>query len=212
MTQRVKVIGIAGGIASGKSTLAEMLGSLGASVINADKICHQLINTKDIAQKITKRWGNHIQGEDGKIDRQALGRNVIADEKELCALNRIIHPKVIKQIRSQISNLKDNNATQAIVLDAALLVESNLMDICDIMLFVDTKKRTCKTRVQNSRKWSLDEIAKREKFQVLLRKKREIADIVINNNQSKTETLKQVKDFWHQFITKKKIGGYHGFN
>ena len=71
------------------------------------------------------------------------------------------------------------------------------------MLFVNTKKSTCKTRVQKSRKWPLDEITKREKFQDSLRRKREIADIVINNNQSQADTLKQVKNFWRQFITKK---------
>ena len=94
-------------------------------------------------------------------------------------------------------------ATKAIVLDAALLVESNLIDICDIVLFVDTKKNRCKIRVQNSRKWPLDEIEKREKFQGLLPQKREVSDVIINNNHSKKDTFNQVKDFWCQFITKK---------
>lgn len=203
MKQRVKVIGIAGGIASGKSTTAKMLGSLGANIIDADKICHRLINTKDIVQKITDRWGDHLKNEHSKIDRHKLGEIVFADKKELSALNKIIHPKVINRIKSRIANLKDEATTKAIVLDAALLVESNLIDICDIMLFVNTKKSTCKTRVQESRKWPLDEITKRERFQDSLRRKREIADIVINNNQSQADTLKQVKDFWRQFITKK---------
>jgi dephospho-CoA kinase len=67
MKQRIKVIGITGGIASGKSTIAKMLESLGASVINADKICHRLINTKSISHKITNRWGDHIQDKYGRI-------------------------------------------------------------------------------------------------------------------------------------------------
>jgi dephospho-CoA kinase len=91
----------------------------------------------------------------------------------------------------------------AIVLDAALLVESNLIDICDVTLFIDTRKNTCNARVNNSRKWPSGEIAKREKFQSSLRRKREIADITICNNLNQTNTLKQVNDFWHQFITKK---------
>ncbi len=203
MKQRLKVIGITGGIASGKSTIAEMLESLGADVIDADKMCHELINTKDIAYEITKRWGNQIRDNHGKIKRDALAEVVFSDREELSALNRIIHPEVIKQIKSRIAKLKVEASTEAIVLDAALVVESNLIDICDIMLFVDTKKNTCKTRVQNSRKWPLDEITKREKFQGLLQQKREIADVVINNNHSKEDTLYQVKDFWYQFITKK---------
>ena len=128
---------------------------------------------KDIAQEITKRWGKHLQDNHGKIIRHALAEIVFSDREEVSALNSIIHPKAIEQIKSRIAKLQNDAATKAIVLDAALLVESNLIDICDIMLFVDTKKNTCKTRVQNSRKWPLDEIAKREKFQGLLQQKRE---------------------------------------
>ncbi|MBT3877740.1 MAG: dephospho-CoA kinase [Candidatus Scalindua sp.] len=203
MKQRIKVIGITGGIASGKSTIAEMLESLGADLIDADKICHELINTKDIALEITKRWGNHLKNNHGKIKREELAEIVFSDRKEVSALNRIIHPKAIKQIRSRIAKLHVEAATKAIVLDAALLVESNLIDICDIVLFVNTEKDRCKTRVQNSRKWPLDEIEKREKFQNLLPQKREVSDVIINNNQSKEDTLNQVKGFWCQFITKK---------
>ena len=197
------MIGIAGGIASGKSTIAEMLESLGADIINADKICHRLINTKDIACKITKRWGDHMLDDHGKVKRHMLAEIVFSEREEVSALNSIIHPKAIKEIKSRVAKLQVEAATKAIVIDAALVVESNLIDICDIMLFVDTKKNTCKTRVQNSRKWPLDEITKREKFQGLLQQKREIADVVINNNHSKEDTLYQVKDFWYQFITKK---------
>jgi dephospho-CoA kinase len=203
MKQWIKVIGIAGGIASGKSTIAEMLELLGADVIDADKICHQLINTEDIVHEITQRWGKHIQDNHGKIKRHALAEIVFSNREEVSALNSIIHPKAIEQIKSRIAKLQNDAATKAIVLDAALLVESNLIDICDITLFVDTKKDTCKTRVQNSRKWPLDEITKREKFQGLLQQKREIADVIINNNHSKEDTTNQVKDFWYQFITKK---------
>jgi len=180
-----------------------MLGSLGADLIDADKICHELINTKEIALKISKRWGNHLQDNSGKIKRDVLAEIVFSDEKEVSALNSIIHPVAIKQIKSEITKLHTEAATIAIVLDAALLVESNLVDICDVVLFVNTEKDRCKTRVQNTRKWPLDEIAKREKFQGLLQQKRENSDVVINNNNSKDDTLNQVKDFWSQFITKK---------
>ena len=203
MKQRIKVIGITGGIASGKSTIARMLESLGASVINADEICHRLINTKSISQEIINRWGGHIQDKNGRIERQKLGEIVFADKKELTALNKIIHPEAIIQIKNRIAKLSNESTTVAIVLDASLLVESNLIDICDVTLFVDTRKNACNARVENSRKWPSGEITKREKFQDSLGRKRKIADTVICNNQSQTDTLKQVNNFWHQFITKK---------
>ncbi len=202
MKQRVKVIGITGGIASGKSTVAKMLRSLGASVINADKICHQLINTEEIKGKISKKWGNNIQDKDGKINRRTLGKIVFADKGKLLALNKIIHPKVIKRIKSQIAELTVKDKANVIVLDAALLVESNLTNLCDILLFVDSKKQICTKRAHKSRKWPLYETTKREKFQYSMREKREMADITINNNLSKVNTFNQVKDFWNQFITK----------
>ncbi len=203
MKHRIKVIGITGGIASGKSTIAGMLESLGADLIDADKICHELINTKEIALEITKRWGNHLQDNHGNIKRDVLAGIVFSDGKEISALNSIIHPVAIKQIKSEIAKLHIEATTMAIVLDAALLVESNLVDICDVVLFINTEKDRCKTRVQNTRKWPLDEIEKREKFQSLLPQKKEISDVIINNNNSKKDTLNQVKDFWSQFITKK---------
>ena len=203
MKQRIKVIGITGGIASGKSTIAGMLESLGADIIDADKICHELINTKEIAFKITKRWGSHLQDINGKIKRDVLAEIVFSDEKEISALNSIIHPVAIKQIKSEIDKIHSDVAKEAIVLDAALLVESNLVDICDIVLFVNTEKDICNIRVQSTRKWPLDEIAKREKFQGLLLQKRKFSDVIINNNNSKKDTLNQVKDFWSQFITRK---------
>ncbi|MFQ5713064.1 MAG: dephospho-CoA kinase [Candidatus Scalinduaceae bacterium] len=202
MKQRVTVIGITGGIASGKSTVAKMLRSLGASVINADNICHQLINTEEIKNKISKKWGNNIQGKDGKINRRALGKIVFADKGKLLVLNKIIHPKVIKRIKSQIAELSVKDKANVIVLDAALLVESNLTNLCDILLFIDAKKHICTKRAQKSRKWPLHETTKREKFQYSMREKREMADIIINNNLSKVNTFNQVKDFWNQFITK----------
>ena len=165
MKQRIKVIGITGGIASGKSTIAKMLESLGASVINADEICHRLINTKSISQKIINRWGDHIQDKYGRIERDKLGEIVFSDRKEISTLNKMIHPEAIKRIKNRITELRNQSTTVAIVLDAALLVESDLIDICDITLFVDTKKNTCKARVKNSRKWPTGEITKREKFQ-----------------------------------------------
>ncbi len=105
MKQRIKVIGITGGIASGKSTIAKMLESLGASVINADEICHRLINTKSISQKIINRWGDHIQDKYGRIERHKLGKIVFANKKELSALNKMIHPEAIKRIKNRITKL-----------------------------------------------------------------------------------------------------------
>ncbi len=206
MKQKIKVIGITGGIASGKSTVAGILESFGAYLIDADKICHEIINSREIALEITNRWGIHLQDKHGKIKRDTLAKIVFSDKKEISTLNSIIHPKAIEQIKCKIAELSAEAIKVAIVLDAALLVESNLIEICDVVLFVNTEKDRCKTRIQDSRKWASNEIAKREKFQDSLLHKRKISDVIINNNHSKNDTSNQVKDFWCQFITKNKFG------
>jgi dephospho-CoA kinase len=78
----------------------------------------------------------------------------------------MIHPEAIKRIKNRITKLRNQSTTVAIVLDAALLVESDLIDYCDITLFVDTRKNTCKARVKNSRKWPSGEITKERNFKV----------------------------------------------
>jgi dephospho-CoA kinase len=206
MKQNVKVIGVTGGIANGKSTIAAILESFGAYLIDADKICHEIINSKEIALEITNRWGIHLQDNHGKIKRDTLAKIVFSDKKEISALNCIIHPKAIEQIKCKIAELSAEAIKTVIVLDASLLVESNLIDICDVVLFVDTEKDRCKTRIQDSRKWAPNEITKREKFQNSLLHKRKISDVIINNNHSKNDTSNQLKDFWCQFITKNKFG------
>ena len=202
MKQKNMVIGITGGVASGKSTVAQMLVSLGAQVIDADKICHQLLNNEDIRVAIVKRWGNSVQDKHGKIDRRILGKIVFDEKRELSALNKIIHPKAIKRIKNQIRELTIERKTNVVVIDAALLVETNLTDLCDKILFISADREICEKRAQKNRKWPLCEIAKRESFQGSVKDKKNNADSIIDNGLSKADTFDQVQAFWKQFITK----------
>lgn len=202
MKQKIKVVGITGGIASGKSTIAKMLTSLGAKAIDADTICHRLMDNKEIREKVCQKWGKQILDKHGKVDRSLLGKIVFTDKEEISALNDILHPKVIKKIKDQIAAIAGKGKTSAIVIDAALLVESNLDCLCDRIVFVDAGKHICVNRAQIEREWPAHEITKREKFQNSTRQKKEQSDFIIDNNLSKENTLKQVKVFWDQFIVK----------
>ncbi len=212
MKQQCKVIGLTGGVASGKSTVAQMLGSLGGYIIDADKICHGLLESREIKNSIRKRWGNKVVDDNGKIDRHLLGKVVFADERELFTLNQIIHPKAIKIIKSAIHELTANGKTNFIVIDAALLVETNLTTLCDKIVFVKTNCDICRKRAKINRKWPEDEIEKRETFQSSMKDKMKNAHIIIDNSFSKEKTLKQVKDFLEQFITNVQSGGKNGYN
>ncbi|MEE9583974.1 MAG: dephospho-CoA kinase, partial [Candidatus Brocadiales bacterium] len=100
---RPKVIGIMGGIASGKTTVAEMIGSIGARVIDADKIGHGLLKTPEVKGKLVRKWGKEILDERGTVDRSKLSRLVFSDAEALRELNNTLHPLILEAIRREIA-------------------------------------------------------------------------------------------------------------
>ena len=200
MSTRPKIIGITGGISSGKSTVTRMLASLGAEIIDADEICHRLIQAKEVKEKIIKRFGITIQDNYGKIDRSRLSEIVFQDKTCLDDLCNILHPIVIEQIRSRITEIEKRGRRKAMVIDAALLEESDLSLICDFIAFVNTGKDHRVSRSKICRHWQDNELERRERFQMTLEDKREKADYVVDNNFTEDNTFRQIREFWQLYI------------
>lgn len=200
MSTRPKIIGITGGISSGKSTVARMLASLGAEIIDADEICHRLIQAKEVKEKIIKRFGITIQDNYGKIDRSRLSEIVFQDKTCLDDLCNILHPIVIEQIRSRITEIEKRGRRKAMVIDAALLEESDLSLICDFIVFVNTGKDHRVSRSKICRHWQDDELERRERFQMTLEDKRKKSDYVVDNNFTEDNTFRQIREFWQLYI------------
>lgn len=192
---RPAVIGIMGGIASGKTTVAEMLGSFGAKIIDADKIGHGLLSAPETKEKLVKRWGKGILDQGGAVDRSKLSREVFSDAEALKELNDILHPLILEAIRREIAR----NEGRMVVVDAALLHETGLTELCGLLIFVAADEGVKRERAARHRRWNLEEVTRRERFQSPAEEKRRIAHYVIDNNFSKEETLKQVKDFLDRF-------------
>ncbi len=193
---RPKVIGIMGGIASGKTTVADMLGSFGARVIDADRIGHRLLGTPEVKEKLVKRWGREILNEDDEIDRSRLSELVFQDAEMLGELNETLHPLILEEIRREIAG----EEAGVVVLDAALLQETGLTGLCDLLIFVAVDDSLKKERAVKDRHWSPEEVDRRERFQSPVEEKRKMADYVIGNNFSKEKTLKQVKEFFDRLV------------
>ncbi|MEE9200058.1 MAG: dephospho-CoA kinase [Candidatus Brocadiales bacterium] len=193
---RPKVIGIMGGIASGKTTVADMLGSFGAKVIDADRIGHRLLGTPEVKEKLVKRWGREILDEEDEIDRSRLSELVFQDAEMLGELNETLHPLILEEIRREIAG----EEAGVVVLDAALLQETGLTGLCDLLIFVAVDDSLKKERAVKDRHWSPEEVDRRERFQGPVEEKRKMADYVIDNNFSKEETLKQVKEFFARLV------------
>jgi len=197
-----KIIGITGGISSGKSTIARMLASLGAETIDADEMCHKLLTKKDIKAKIIERFGNSVLDINGKIDRSRLAEIVFQDKNSLDGLCSILHPIVIEQIRSRIGEIEKRGRRRAIVIDAALLEESDLSLLCDFIIFVNTGRDHRVSRGKISRHWQEGELERRERYQMSLEEKRKKSDYVIDNNFTEENTYRQINEFWQLYLGK----------
>lgn len=202
MSTKPKIIGITGGISSGKSTVARMLASLGAEIIDADEICHRLFLVKEVKDKIIKSFGITIQDNYGKIDRSRLSEIVFQDKTFLDDLCNILHPIVIEQIRSRVAEIEKRGRRKAMVIDAALLEESDLSLICDLIIFVNTGKDHRVSRSKICRHWQDGELERRERFQMTLEDKRKKADYIVDNNFTEDNTFRQIKEFWQLYIEK----------
>lgn len=187
------IIGILGGIGSGKSTVASELGKLGCKVIDGDNIAHKALDRKDIKQKIIALFGEGVLDPSGRIDRRKLSDIAFADADKLLSLNGMIHPLVLKRTEELIKRYSCQNRVKAIVLDMPLLVEVGWANRCDKLIYVGCKRRL---RVDRAKKMGFDEnqIKIREKFQISLDSKADIADNLIDNNSDFTALVRQVTD------------------
>ena len=189
------VIGVIGGIASGKSEITRMFERLGALRIDADKLGHDALENPAVQAKLLSRWGNKIL-EAGTLSRKAVARIVFADEgaSDLAFLESVTHPFIEKKIRATIADAKRNQEA-AVVLDAAIVVKAEWDKHCDHIVFVDVPYTLRQERVLR-RGWTKEQFDSRESAQLSLDKKRALAQSFVDNSGTLEETFEQVRDVW----------------
>ncbi|MFH0790909.1 MAG: dephospho-CoA kinase [Candidatus Omnitrophota bacterium] len=189
------VIGITGGFGTGKTTVSELFKSLGAKVIDADKIAHELIRPRTVIYgKIIKLFGEKILRKNKSIDRSRVSKSVFDDPKLLKRLNKIVHPAVEKVIKEQVQYCRQN----LILLDIPLLFEAKLEYLVDKIIVVKTNRRSQFERLLEKTKYDKEDILKRINVQMPLADKIRQADFVIDNNGTIEQTKKQVKEIWRK--------------
>jgi dephospho-CoA kinase len=196
------IVGIIGGIGSGKSTVAAELGKLGCEVIDADKIAHELLEKKSVKEKIIKYFGPEILNSKGYIDRRKLAEIVFADARKITSLNKVIHPLVLKKTEEFIEKYNSQKNVTAIVLDMPLLVETGWEKRCDTLIFVDCKEEIRAKRAQKLG-FSKKQIKIRENFQISLDKKAKLTDNTIENNSGFSTLVRQVADIFSYILDHK---------
>ncbi|PLR81495.1 dephospho-CoA kinase [Bacillus canaveralius] len=186
------VAGLTGGIASGKSTVANMLKEMGLTVIDADAEARAAVKRGERAhQEIVDYFGADILAADLEINRSKLGEIIFNDEEKRLVLNRIVHPAVRERMALKRETALENGE-QLIVMDIPLLLESKLTSIVDKVLLVYTDPDVQLARLMNRNSFSEQEALARINAQMPLKEKVKLADAVINNNGTIEETRKQL--------------------
>jgi dephospho-CoA kinase len=181
------VLGLTGGIGSGKSTVAELFQNRGAEIIDADAVVHSILDRPSLRKRLVAAWGKEIQKR-GRIDREALAKVAFRDLDSVRKLNEIVHPVVRKEVVRAIRRSR----SPLIVLDAPLLLEVGADRDCHKVVFVDAPLALRIRRVAK-RGWTPSELRRREKYHWPMREKRKKADFVIDNRGSRAALERQVR-------------------
>ncbi|MBQ3389342.1 MAG: dephospho-CoA kinase [Thermoguttaceae bacterium] len=190
------VIGVVGGIASGKSRVCRELAARGAKWINADEIAHEVLKREPVKEQIRGHWGSAVF-RDGEIDRGRLAEAVFAEGDAASAerLNAIVHPQIAEEIRSRLVSYQSQKAG-LILIDAPLLFETGLDSLCEQILFVDADFST-RTKRAALRGWNREELLRRQARQLPLEEKKARADLFIDNNGTLQQTAAQLDHLFH---------------
>lgn len=195
-------IGLAGGIGSGKSTVAELLAERGAVLLDADKFAHEALGAPEVVRQIVERWGDGLLGPEGALDRSALAERVFAAGEAAAAdrrfLEGLVHPRVRERMLGQIEAYERSGGRVA-VLDVPLLLEAGWDRDCDLLVMVDAPRAARLARVA-SRGWDADELAQREATQLPMSEKRARADVVIANDGDLRRLRRAVERVWREHV------------
>jgi dephospho-CoA kinase len=196
------VIGLLGGVASGKSLVARELTRLGAGLLDADRAGHEVLRSNRVETAARQQWGPTVFGADGRIDRAKLARIVFADPpdgpRQRKYLERLTHPEIGRLLRREADNLAAGGR-QAAVLDAPLLLEAGWDHLCNTLIFVDAPRELRLARARR-RGWTEEDFDRREDAQESLDLKRERADVIVDNSGSPQHTRVQVERIWRSLV------------
>jgi dephospho-CoA kinase len=194
MSQLLPSFGLTGGVACGKSTVARFFQDLGAKIIDADRIGHELIEPGRAAyQEIARRFGEEILDPTGAIDRRKLGARVFADAEQLRQLNALLHPRIIARVDELAWEHQARDPHAVVIVDAALIFESGIGDTLRKVIVAWCRPEQQLERLMAKMDVSRQEAERRIRAQMPIEEKRRRADYVIDCSGSKEETHRQVE-------------------
>ncbi len=200
----MKIIGLTGGIGSGKSAVAQLLAEQGAAVIDADKLGHEVFKPGTSAwREVVSAFGKEILAPSKEVDRRKLGAIVFLNPERLEALNRIMHPRILELVKAKLEDYRRQGVDIA-VLEATLLIEAGWTSLVDEVWVTVSSKETVVNRLKE-RGLSEAESLARILSQMPSEERKKHADVIINNEGSLDELRVRVKQRWQRLRSKKGV-------
>lgn len=192
------IIGLTGGIGTGKSTVAEFLAEQGATIVNADLVGHEVyLPGRPAYHEIVDEFGKEVVADDGTIDRKQLGTIVFSDPKNLARLNAITHPRMKGMMREKLQEIARGGAEIA-VLEAALLFEAKWDDLADEIWVTVTPPEIVAERVAARSNLTIESVMERIRSQMTNEQRTERADVVIDTSGDMDSTREQAQEQWEK--------------
>ncbi len=188
------LIGLTGGIASGKSTVIQYLRYQGYPVIDADKLGHKVLEPGNQGyKKVVDKFGEGILNKDKTVNRLILGGIVFSDPNKLQVLNEISHPIIAEMVMKEFKSISSMDQTGIVFLEAALLIEANWFNMCQHIWVVTLEKAEASRRLQKRDGLSESEAISRLESQLTAKEKIAYADVVLRNDGSRKDLLSQTQ-------------------
>ncbi len=201
VSSALTIVGLTGGIGSGKSAVAHMLAELGALVIDADRVGHEVYLPGTPGwEQVVAAFGRELVAADGTIDRRQLGARVFAAPSELARLNAIVHPLIRDAVAARVAAAR--GGTQPIVVEAGLLSEAKWDALVGEVWLVTARPEVIEARLVEQRGMAPDAIAARMRAQLSDHERAAHADVIIDNSSTREQLRAEVERLWRTRVTR----------
>lgn len=199
--ERLKpVIGLLGGIGAGKSTVAAEFARLGCRLVDADAIGHKLLGDPAVKAEFRRLWGGGVFTASGQVDRAAVAEIAFGSPEGLAALNAVMHPRMRRRLAERIETMQADAGVPAIVVDAAVLLETDWHELCTHFVYVSAPPDVRACRVAQQRGWDRAKWRQRENSQKPLDIKAARAEDAVDNSSSLSCLREQVRSVFRRIV------------